>query len=49
MRILVIVAVLVVVGAREEEGREDRGGFREKVQCIENGKFYRETHAHATT
>ena len=21
--------------------RDDRGGFRERIQCIENGKFYR--------
>jgi len=25
----------------QSERRENRGGFREKVECIENGKFYR--------
>ena len=43
---LLTLSLAVRPGEAEPE-REDRVGFREKVPCIENGKFYRDPNTKA--
>jgi hypothetical protein len=39
---LLLTLLLAVTPGRLEPDRNNRAGFREKVPCIENGKFYRD-------
>ena len=36
-----LLVVLVEQGSTQDEDREQKSGFREKIACIDNGKFYR--------
>jgi hypothetical protein len=39
--VLAALGLLTAAVAAKDEDRDNRSGFREKIPCIETGKFYR--------